>query len=589
MSSNADLAGLFDDMASALELLGANPFRANAHARVARALRDMTDDIATFVKEDPDTAPKRLAALPGIGKSTATKIQEWVETGRMSDHEELLEKVPSGLFQILEIPGLGPKTVRMMWEQMGITSLTDLKAHLDSPELAQLPRMGKKTIENMRKAISFAERSGERIPLGRALPLAESIIARLEAIKGVKRVAYAGSLRRGCETIGDLDFLCTCEDDALVADTFCEMDDVTQVLVRGETKCSVRLDTGRVVAQADLRIVPDDVWGAAWMYFSGSKEHNIKLRERAIAKDLHLNEYGLFKGTDERPQDTGETPVAAKSEADIYKALDLPFIPPELREEWRGMVEPPDDLIEIDDIKAELHCHTTASDGKLSIDELVAAAKSRGLETIAITDHSVSSVLANGLDVDRLRKHIAAIRDANDRIDGITVLAGSEVDILVDGTLDYDDDVLAELDIVVASPHASLRQSREDATTRLMKAITNPFVHIIGHPTGRMVGRREGLQPDFATLFAAAAEHDTALEINANPRRLDLRDQHVRAALDAGCKIAIDTDAHDADHFDYLRYGVMTGRRGALGTSRCINAWSTKSLLEWARSKRGNA
>lgn len=588
MSANAQVAEIFDEMAAALELLGANRFRVNAHEKVARVLRDLGDDVRAIVEEDPAGAIGKLKNFDGIGESSAKKICEWVETGVVPEHRELLEKVPPGLFDVLAIPGIGPKAAKLMWEELGIESLDDLKKTSDE-QLSSLPRMGKKSVAKIRQAIEFSEKSGDRVPIGIARPVAEKLVAELSRLDGVQQIAYAGSLRRGKETIGDIDILAATSSDEALREAFCEHADVTQVLARGDTKCSVRLENERgVVMQADLRIVPEEAWGAALMYFTGSKEHNVKLREIAISQNLHLNEYGLFAGTDERPQDRGETPVAAVTEEDIYDALGMPYVPPEMREDrdefsdrWNGEA-----LITLEDIGAELHAHTTASDGRLSIEELAAEAKRRGFHTIAVTDHSKSQPIANGLDEDRLRAHIEAVREADAKVEGIRILAGSEVDILAGGSLDYDDDLLAELDIVVASPHAALRQEPTVATERLLKAIRHPLVHIIGHPTGRIVGRREGLSPDMKQLYEAAAEHDTVLELNANWRRLDLRDVHLRAALQAGCKIAIDTDAHKVPDFDHLVYGILTARRAGMRPEQCINTWSADELLGWLKSKR---
>lgn len=590
MSNNRELSKIFDQIATALELLGENRFKVAANARVARILDDMTRDVGDLVEEDPDTALDRLVELDGIGKSTAEKILEFLDTGEVAEHAELLEKVPPGLFDVLDVPGLGPKAVKAMWQELGITSVAELKAKIDTPEFAELPRMGAKTIANIKQALAFSERSQDRVPLGKALPLALELRDRLREVSGVRRFDYAGSLRRGRETIGDLDFLAVCDDPAAVRDAFTTLPEVTQVLAKGETKSSVRLESGKVAMQADLRIVDEEAYGAALLYFTGSKEHNVRLRERAIQKNLRLNEYGLFEGKEERPQDHGAKPVAAAEEADIYEALGLVYIPPELRED-RGELEGkhgkvPDDLIELDDIRAELHAHTTASDGRLSIEEMAREAKRRGFHTFTVTDHSPSSVIANGLSPDRLRKHIDAVREADAKVGGIKILAGSEVDILADGSLDYDDELLAELDVVVASPHAALRQDPDTATRRLVAAIRHPLVHILGHPTGRLIGRREGLSPHMEELFTAAAEADTALELNANWHRLDLNDSHLRGALALGCKIAIDTDAHDIPHFDFLIYGILTARRAALTPDHCINAWPAKKLHAWLKSKR---
>jgi len=585
-NTNARLAAIFEQMAAALELTGANPFRINSDARVARVLGDLTQDVESVVDESPQAAIKQLTAIPGIGKGSAVKIVEFLETGEIAEHTDLLRKVPAGLFAVLEIPGLGPKTVKLMWGNLGITSIQDLKAKLDSPELRQLPRMGDKTIENIRKAIEFRETAADRTPIGIVRPVAIELVDALRKVEGAEQVEYAGSLRRGKETIGDIDILAACKDAHAMREAFCNYEGVTQVLSRGDTKCSVRVDLRGLVIQADLRLVPKANFGAALLYFTGSKEHNVRLRELAIKKKYRLNEYGLYKGLGERPQDTGEKPVAAAKDADVYKALGLPYIPHEMREDRGELDAVIPDLSELKDIKAELHAHTTASDGKLSIDELIACAESRGFHTLAITDHSVSSVIANGLSVERLWQHKKAVAAAAKKHKNITVLFGAEVDILPDGTLDYEDNVLAELDIVVASPHVSLRQDRKTATKRLLKAISNPFVHIIGHPTGRMVGTREGLDPDLNVLINAAREHNVALEINSSWKRLDLRDIHVRAVVEAGGLIAIDTDAHREPHFDNLIYGVLTARRGWLPANQCINTWSTKTLHAWLNSKR---
>lgn len=585
-STNANLARIFEQMAAALELTGANPFRVASDARVARVLSDLSQDVEAIVDKDPQEGIKRLTEIPGIGKGSAEKIVEYLETGEIAEHAELLSKVPDGLFGVLEIPGLGPKTVKTMWEQLGITSIGELKAKLDSPELRQIPRMGDKTIANIRKAIEFMEKAGDRAPIGIVRPIAVELVESLRKVKGAERVEFAGSLRRGRETIGDIDILAACRDEEAMREAFCTHESVTQVLARGDTKCSVRLDVRGLVIQSDLRLVPKASFGAALLYFTGSKEHNVRLRELAIRRKHRLNEYGLFKGLDEKPQHSGEKPVAAASEEDVYKALGLPFIPPEIREDRGELDADIPALIALDEVKAELHAHTTASDGKMSIDELISCAEARGFHTIAVTDHSKSSVIANGLDVKRLRAHKKAVQAAAKKHKGITVLFGAEVDILPDGTLDYDDDVLAELDIVVASPHVSLRQDSTTATKRLLKAIENPHVNIIGHPTGRMVGSREGLEPDMNQIIAAAKAHHVALEINANPKRLDLRDTHVRAAVEAGCLIAIDTDAHRDRHFDYLIYGVLTGRRGWLTAGQCINTWPAKKLHSWLQTGR---
>lgn len=589
-TATPELHRIFSNMADGLQLLGENQFKVAAYERVARMLGEGAVDPVAAVAEaraakaDP---VKRLSDIEGIGKGTAEKIIEFLDSGRVQEHDELMSKIPQGLFDIMQIPGLGPKTVRALWNELKITSIAKLKAAIHDGSILTVPRMGKKTVENIQQALEFMETSAGRHPLGIIQPVAEIIVERIRKVPGVTNARFAGSLRRGRDTIGDIDVLATAREPEAVRDVFVSMPEVTQVLAKGETKSSVRFDFAGVTGQADLRMVDEAAWGAALLYFTGSKDHNVRLRELAIRRNLRLNEYGLFEGLNERPQDRGEKPLAARTEEDIYRALDLPYIPPELRED-RGELDLRETprLIEAGDIRSELHAHTTESDGKWTLEQLVEAAKSRGCHTLAVTDHSVSSFVANGLNVKRLRAQGEAIRALNGRVKGITVLAGSEVDILADGRLDYDDDVLAELDVVVASPHVALRQDPATATKRLLRAIENPFVHILGHPTGRIINERNGLEPDLNEIFAAAREHNVAVEINCHWKRLDLRDTHARLALEHGCLIAIDTDAHSPDHFENLRYGVVTARRAGVTPEVCINTWDAARLHAWLRKNR---
>jgi DNA polymerase (family 10) len=595
MSFNASLANLFDRMSAMLELTGADRFRVNAHAKAARVIRDHTSDLESIAADQ-----KALTAIEGIGKGTAAKIAEFAETGSIAEHDELAKQVPASVLEMLNIPGLGPKTVKLLWDEKGIESIHALKDAIADGSILDLPRMGAKTVENIKESIAFIESSGKRLHIGVAMPVAEALVRRMLDTPGVTRCAYAGSLRRGKESIGDIDVLATTADAEAARAAFCEHSSVIKVLARGEHKCSVRLSLaglgGRFAAdaeaaiQADLRLIPESSWGAAIMYFTGSKEHNVRLRERALAKGLTLNEWGLFPDDRDNPtppQQRGVPPVASESEESIYAALGLPYLPPTVRED-RGEfdLKQTPRLIEVSDIRAELHSHTVASDGEMSIEESAAMAIERGFHTLAITDHSQSSAVANGLKPDRLMEHIERVRAADKAIDGITLLAGSEVDILVDGNLDYDDDLLQMLDVVVASPHAGLKAKPAQATKRLLKAIGHPLVHIIGHPTGRLIERRPGMEPAMDELIAAAIEHDVALEINAHWMRLDLKDTHVRAAVEAGCKIAINCDVHAPGDYDNLRYGVLTGQRGWLPPEQCVNTWDHTKLHDWLRAKR---
>lgn len=580
MSTNAELAARFEELAALSEILGANSFKVLAFRKVARAIEAMAEDVAEVAQRSG-----ALEAVEGIGDSSAKKIREFIGSGRIAELDELRTKVPPGVPELLAISGLGPKTLKVLWEEGGVVDKASLKEKLASGALASLPRMGAKTLENIRQAIELSERSAGRIRLGDAAPLAEGVVAAMRKVEGVGELAAAGSVRRGKETIGDLDILCATDHPAAAHAAFRALPGIAKVLVSGETKTSVVTERG---VQMDLRTLPTASFGAALLYFTGSKEHNVRLRERAIAQGFRLNEYGLFvdDGKD-APQHRGVKPEVAKTEEAIYARLGLPWIPPEIRED-RGEFERPADaprLIELADLKAELHAHTIASDGLLTIERLIEAAAAKGYHTIAITDHSKSSVQANGLSPERLREHIAAVRAAAKRFPAMQVLAGSEVDILVDGRLDYDDDLLAELDIVVASPHASLKQEPALATKRLLAAIRHPSVRILGHPTGRIINGREGLQPDMKELVAAAKEHDVALEINANPLRLDLRDIHVRLAMEEGALLSINCDSHQIDHLDFARYGIATGRRGWLTPERCVNCWTKAKLAAWIKRR----
>ncbi len=596
MGFNADLHAQLEQMATLLELTGANKFRVNAFARAARAVESQSKDLSKL--DD-----KELIAIDGIGKGIASVIRELAGSGKVAELEELRKEVPAGLADVLDIQGLGPKTVRLMWQDLGITDREGLKKAIDDGSILTLPRMGEKTVENIKQALTFASKSNDRLALGIAAPIADALVERMKDVKGVKQCAFAGSLRRGRDTIGDIDILVSTTNPKEAAKAFCESDDVLQVIARGESKCSVRIAVSGKAGRwkpdgkapptvgADLKIVPDASFGAALMYFSGSKEHNVRLRERALKKGMTLNEYGLFpedKSTTESPQSRGIKAIASKTEEAVYTKLGLPFIPPEIREDAGELdLEETPGLIELADIKSDLHAHTTASDGVMSLYELVQCAIDRGFHTIAVTDHSKSSVQAGGLSVERLRAQRDEIEKARKHFGKkITILAGSEVDILADGSLDYDDEILAWLDIVVASPHAALSQDTKAATKRLLKAIEHPNVNIIGHPTGRLINRRKGLEPAMDEIIAAAIEYDTALEINAHWMRLDLRDTHVRAAVEAGCKIAIDCDDHAPEDFDNLRYGIATARRGWLAPEQCVNAWTAKKLHNWLSKKR---
>jgi DNA polymerase (family X) len=599
MSFNAALAAAFARAAKVLEILGEDGFRVNALARAARAFEDHAGDLAAA-----DRAT--LLKIPGVGPKIADKACEFAATGKIAEFDETLARIPLGLLDLLELPGLGPKTVAVLWNQGGVTDLAGLRRIIDDGSILSLPRMGAKSVEKLKQSLTFSAAVGQRQNIGIVTPLAERLAARLRTLPGVVRCAYAGSLRRGRETVGDLDLLVEAADAAPIAEAFRAFPEVSAVLSAGERKSSVMLalagGSGRwgggggdgatpsgPQIQADLKVVPPGRFGAAMMYFTGSKDHNVSLRERAQHRGLTLNEYGLFPA----PKDgearawADEKPLAAATEEEVFAALGFAWIPPEVREATEELKvyeqgrATPERLLELADINAELHAHTTASDGHLSIEELASKAKERGFHTIAVTDHSRSSAQANGLSIERLMQHVENIHKAREVVKGIDILAGSEVDILADGTLDYDDATLARLDVVVASPHTALSQDEDAATARLLAAVRHPRVHILGHPTGRLINKRPGLSPRMSEVFAAAKERGVALEINSHWMRLDLRDAHVREAVKMGCLIAINCDVHEALDFDNLRYGVLTARRGFVTPKACVNTWTPGSLRDW--------
>lgn len=606
-ATNRQLAVIFQDMADIGEVLGHNRFKLIAYHKAARIIEELTGDVSQL-------DPKAIQSIEGIGKGTAARIREFLDTGKVADHEGLVAQVPPGVVKMTRVPGLGPKTVATLWKHGGVTDVPTLIKKLATDELADLPGLGKKKLEQVRKNLRFIESANQRVRIGSALPMAHWMVEELRKAPGVKKIAYAGSLRRGRDTIGDLDLLVAADarHAPAVAEAFAGLEVVTHVITVGPTKTSVRVTWGAGARerqmQVDLRIVPIESFGAAMMYFTGSKDHNVALRQRAISRGMKLSEYGLYENGGVKPgprldpadQASGNavdpTPpdpraLAGKTEEEVYAALDLQWVPPELREMHgeialaeRGKLPK---LLTIDDIRSELHSHTTASDGTWTIREWAAVAIERGFHTIAITDHSRSQAQANGLSAERLEQHIAAVRAVADELKGkITLLAGTEVDILADGRLDYPDSLLKELDLVVASPHAALSQPAEKATPRLLKAIENRYVTILGHPTGRLIGRREGMHPDISRVVKAAADRGIALEINTNSARLDLRDTHARAALDAGCVLAINTDAHGPADLDQLIYGVLTARRAGATAKQVVNCMTASALKKWIASTR---
>ncbi|MEZ6063194.1 MAG: DNA polymerase/3'-5' exonuclease PolX [Planctomycetaceae bacterium] len=555
---NDQIASVFDQLADLLEIQGANPFRVRAYRNASRTIAATAESFAAIVKQHGD-----LKEYSGIGADLARQIEEIVNTGRHSGLEELKEQVPAGVVDMLRIPGVGPKKVAVFFHELGLQSLDELKAAAAAGRLSALKGFGKKTEQSILENIDQAAEAGTRTSIADASAAADAIVQDLLKLKQVTQASVAGSCRRRKETCGDLDVLVTSSDPSVPMDALAQHPLVEKVLQRGDTKQRVRLTTGM---ELDLRVVPDSSFGAALQYFTGSKEHNVVVRQRAKDRGLKINEYGVFRDGEQ---------IAGATEEDVYATVDLPYIPPELREnrlefeaiEGGGLP----DLLTVDQIRGDLHMHTTASDGAATILEMAEAAKARGLKYIAITDHSKRVSMANGLDADRLRKHWQEIRKVREQVKGIEILCGIECDILEDATLDLPDDVLAEADWVVAVLHYGLKQPRQKIMKRLMCAIRNPHVDIIGHPTGRLVGKREGADIDITEMLKAAADHGTMMEINAHPKRLDLNEINASAAKELGIPIVISTDSHSVNGFDVLRFGVDQARRAGLTSDDVAN------------------
>ena len=568
---NLEIARAFDLIADLLELKGENPFRIRAYRRAAQNLGTLTEDVETLA------AQGRLDEIPGIGPDLAGKIGEYLETGRVEALESLRREVPAGLADLMGVPGVGPRTAKLLHDRLQVTDLGQLETLARAGKLRGLPGIQAKTEQNLLKGIALVRRGQARMPLGRALPLAEEIAHALARVRGVKRVEPAGSVRRRKETVGDLDILVTSTDPARVMDAFARLPQVADVLERGPTKASVRHREG---IQVDLRVVEPATFGAALQYFTGSKEHNIRIREMAVKKRLKISEYGVFR-------EPGGKRIAGATEEEVYAAVGLPWIPPELRED-SGEIEAAQSrrlptLVELNDIRGDLHCHTNATDGHHTVEALVAAARKRGYAYVLVSDHSRSTRIAGGLTADEALAHVERIRAIGRKQRGITVLAGSECDILPDGSLDYPDDVLAQMDLVVAAVHSRFKQPRAEMTRRICRALENPYVNILAHPTGRLMGQREPYDVDLEAVFAAARRHGKALEINCYPERLDLNDVHARRARELGVLLAINTDTHALDQLDTMRLGVATARRAWVGPAEVINTWSVDKLRAWAR------
>ena len=570
---NNEIARIFEDLADRLEISGANSFRIRAYRQAAKTLSEWPDPLENIALTDR----VKLLAIPGVGKDLADKIVVICETQSLPQLEEMRLAVPDGVVDMLRIPGLGPKKAAMLFQELKVISLSDLRQAVIAGQVAKLKGFGEKTAKSILEGLERAELIGTRAYMAEAKADADAIVESLQCLPSIGQVSAAGSLRRRKETVGDLDILATASNATLVMDTLAAHPLVAQVLARGDTKQRVRLKSG---LELDLRVVPEESYGAAMQYFTGSKEHNIVVRRRAQERGLKINEYGVYRG---------ETSIAGRAEEEVYAAVGLPWIPPELREN-RGEIERAatghlPQLIEVADIQGDLHMHTTATDGTATIREMVLAAKSRGLKYIAITDHSQRVSMANGLNADRLRQHWQEIDKVRSQISGIEVLRGIECDILEDGTLDLDDQVLSEADWVIAVLHYGLRQPREQIDRRLLNAIHNPHVSIIGHPSARIINKRPPVAWSFETILQAAAEQGVMLEINASYQRLDLDDIQAAAARDRGIPIVISTDAHSTGGLDSMEYGVYQARRAGLCQADVANTLPFEDFRKRIRGK----
>jgi DNA polymerase (family 10) len=571
---NFEIAKVLYDIADILEIMKVE-WKPRAYRAAARSVESLQRSIEDIYRE---LGLKGLEEIPGIGEGIGKKIAEYIESGKIKEYEKLKQKIPVGLATLVEIEGLGPKKAYRLWKELGIKSLEDLRSAIKAHKIAKLSGFGPKSEANIAASIQMFVTSKKRFLLGEALPMAKIIIENLEKLPEVKHISEAGSLRRRKETIGDIDILVTVSRPSAakkIMDVFTKLPEVQRVLAKGPTKSTVVLRTGQ---QSDVRVIADKVFGAALNYFTGNVDHNIEMRRIAISKGYKLSEYGLFKRKTERL-------VGGHTEEELYKKLGLRYIEPELRE-MRGEIEAArrgklPDLVNLMDVKGDLHCHTKWSDGSNTITEMAEAAKKLGYEYVAITDHSKSDVIARGMDEKKLQKYLDAIDEARKKVPGIKILSGSEVYIHPDGSLDFTDKVLEKLDVVVASIHRNFKLSREQQTERLLKVIENGNVHILGHLTTRQISRRPMIDFNTKEVFRAAAKNNVLLEINGSPDRLDLPDNLVKEALEMGCKFAINSDAHNADQLRFMEYGTFVARRGWCEPRYVANTLSFAKLAKY--------
>jgi DNA polymerase (family 10) len=572
---NNDVAEIFNRTADLLDIKGENPFRIRAYRNAARAVGGLSASVADMVKEGKD-----LSELAGVGKDLAGKIKEIVDTGKLSLLETLEKELPPGLSVLMEIPGMGPKRIKILFDKLAVSSVDDLKKAARAKKISQLPGFGEKVEENILEEIARrdeAKAKGERIKLAVAEQIVEPLVDYLKKTEGVQEIAVAGSYRRRMETVGDLDILAICSKGSKAADKFVTYEDVEKVLSKGTTRSSVVFRAG---VQVDLRIVPRASYGAALLYFTGSKAHNIAIRKIAVGMKLKINEYGVFKG---------EKRVAGTTEKEVYKRIGLPYIEPELRED-RGEIEAARQhrlprLVSLADIRGDLHCHSTSTDGRYSLEEMAGAAKKLGYEYMAASDHSKHVTVAHGMDAKRLARQIKEIDRLNGKLKGLLVLKSIELDILEDGRLDLPDDILKELDLVNCSIHYKFNLPREKQTERVIKAMDNPYFNIFCHPSGRLINERRPYEVDLEKIMRAAKEKGCYLELNAHPDRLDLTDVDCKLAKEIGLKLAISTDAHRLDDLHFMRYGIGQARRGWLEAGDVLNTRSWDGLKKLLKRK----
>lgn len=564
---NQLIADTFRSMAELLEIKGDNPFRIRAYARAADNVEGLKDDIETFIEQG------HLADIPGIGQDLAEKIKEIAATGRCKLYEELKKAVPEGVVAMLAIPSVGPKTIKLFYDELGIKSCEALKKAANDGRLLTLPGIKQKTVDNILKGIDLLKKGRERMDLLLASAVAKTFVDGLKRSRDVEHISAAGSLRRMKETVRDVDILVASEEPEHILKAFTGLPAVKRVLARGETKSSVLT---RDDIQVDLRVVAPDVFGAALLYFTGSKNHNIRLRSLALKKGLKINEYGIFNKK-------GRC-LVSETEDELYQYLGLDFVPPEMRED-AGEIEAAQKhrlpkLLELGDIRGDFHAHTHYSDGQDSIEDMAATARSLGYGYICLTDHSVSLKVAHGLDLARLKQKKAELDRVSKKLKGFRILFGSEVEIDSEGRIDYNDETLAQFDIVVAAIHSGFKQSKKQLTSRIIKACKNKRVHIIAHPTGRLWPTRESYELDLKEVFGAARDTNTSLEINAHPYRLDLSDINARRAKEEGVRLAISTDSHSVEHLSYMKFGVGLARRAWLEKKDVLNAYDLDTLLK---------